>query len=150
MISHSFYKSHHSCWLPFLKSAAKKFHPNKSHGGQLSYLTPKDVKTSTNLVLNSLSRDLSIWPNYVPFLDYHKPLNNNWSYHGWKWNNRILKHIMLVFTLNGSHFRNPKYNEWISWDFRPPLCTCRLNWAMITSWGWRNKWDDKKMKWIGL
>ena len=22
------------------------------------------------------------------------------------------------------------------------LCTCRLNWAMISSWGWRDEWDD--------
>ena len=26
--------------------------------------------------------------------------------------------------------------------FRPPLCTYRLNWAMGTSWRWRNEWDD--------
>ena len=22
------------------------------------------------------------------------------------------------------------------------MCTCRLNWARITSWGWRDDWDD--------
>ena len=26
--------------------------------------------------------------------------------------------------------------------FRPPLCTYRLNWARITSWGWWDDWDD--------
>ena len=26
--------------------------------------------------------------------------------------------------------------------FRPPLCTCRLNWARRTSWGWWDDWDD--------
>ena len=25
---------------------------------------------------------------------------------------------------------------------RPPLCTYRLNWAMRTSWGWWDDWDD--------
>ena len=32
-----------------------------------------------------------------------------------------------------------KLNEW---GFRPPLCTCRLNWTRRTSWGWRDEWDD--------
>ena len=26
--------------------------------------------------------------------------------------------------------------------FRPRLCTCRLNWARKTSWGWWDEWDD--------
>ena len=26
--------------------------------------------------------------------------------------------------------------------FRSPLCTCRLNWARITSWGWWDEFDD--------
>ena len=38
------------------------------------------------------------------------------------------------------------YWEWIErlneWDFRPPLCTYRLNWAKRTSWGWWDEWDD--------
>ena len=38
----------------------------------------------------------------------------------------------------------PLRNE-IKWNksgFRPPLCTYRLNWARITSWGWWDDWDD--------
>ena len=31
---------------------------------------------------------------------------------------------------------------WNEWDFRPPVCTYRLNWARITSWGWWDEWDD--------
>ena len=30
--------------------------------------------------------------------------------------------------------------KWNESGFRPPLCTCRLNWAWKTSWGW---WDDR-------
>ena len=31
-------------------------------------------------------------------------------------------------------------NEWMNeWGFRPPSCTCRLNWARTTFRGW---WDD--------
>ena len=29
--------------------------------------------------------------------------------------------------------------KWKECDFRPPLCTYRLNWARRTSWGW---WDE--------
>ena len=32
-----------------------------------------------------------------------------------------------------------KLNEW---GFRLPLCTCSLNWARRTSWGWWDEWDD--------
>ena len=29
---------------------------------------------------------------------------------------------------------------------RPPLCTCRLNWARIPSWGWWDAWDDTALQ----
>ena len=32
--------------------------------------------------------------------------------------------------------------KWYESVFRPPLCTYRLNWAMRTSWGWWDDWDD--------
>ena len=32
--------------------------------------------------------------------------------------------------------------KWNEWGFRPLLCTCRLNWAGRTSWGWWDEWDD--------
>ena len=32
--------------------------------------------------------------------------------------------------------------KWNESDFRPPLCTYRLNWARKTSWGWWDDWDD--------
>ena len=32
--------------------------------------------------------------------------------------------------------------KWNESDFRPPLCTYRLNWARRTSWGWWDDWDD--------
>ena len=32
--------------------------------------------------------------------------------------------------------------KWNGSGFRPPLCTCRLNWARRTSWGWWDDWDD--------
>ena len=31
--------------------------------------------------------------------------------------------------------------KWIGL-YRPPLCTYRLNWAMRSSWGWWDEWDD--------
>ena len=36
-----------------------------------------------------------------------------------------------------------KRNEW---SFRPFLCTCRLNWARRTSWGWWDEWDDTALQ----
>ena len=32
--------------------------------------------------------------------------------------------------------------KWNESDFRPALCTYRLNWARRTSWGWWDDWDD--------
>ena len=32
--------------------------------------------------------------------------------------------------------------KWNESGFRPPLCTYRLNWARITSWGWWDEWHD--------
>ena len=32
--------------------------------------------------------------------------------------------------------------KWNESGFRPPMCTHRLNWARITSWGWWDDWDD--------
>ena len=32
--------------------------------------------------------------------------------------------------------------KWNESDFRPPLCTYRLNWARRTSWGLWDDWDD--------
>ena len=32
--------------------------------------------------------------------------------------------------------------KWNESGFRPPLCTYRLNWAMRTSWGWWDDWDE--------
>ena len=34
-----------------------------------------------------------------------------------------------------------KWKEWDEWGFRPPLWSCSLNWARITSWGWLDEWD---------
>ena len=31
--------------------------------------------------------------------------------------------------------------KWNKWGCRPPLCTCRLNWASRTSWGWCDECD---------
>ena len=36
--------------------------------------------------------------------------------------------------------------KWNEWGFRPPLCTCRLNWARRTSWGFWNEWDDTTLQ----
>ena len=33
-------------------------------------------------------------------------------------------------------------NKWNEWRFRPPLCTCSLTRAKITSWGCWDEWDD--------
>ena len=41
---------------------------------------------------------------------------------------------------------------WNEWDFRPPVCTYRPNWARITSWGWWDEWDDTALQilqWMG-
>ena len=64
-----------------------------------------------------------IWTKYsILFHD----LNNNW--------------ITAIFTW-WRHIPNlPK--KWNESGFRPPLCTCRLNWARRTSWGWWDDWDD--------
>ena len=35
---------------------------------------------------------------------------------------------------------------WNEWDFRPPVCTYRLNWARITSWEWWDEWDDTALQ----
>ena len=40
---------------------------------------------------------------------------------------------------NSGGLSNMKWNEW---GLRPPLCTCRLNWARRTSWWWWDEWDD--------
>ena len=32
--------------------------------------------------------------------------------------------------------------KWNESGFRPLLCTYRLNWTRITSWGWWDEWDD--------
>ena len=32
--------------------------------------------------------------------------------------------------------------KWNESGFKTPLCTYRLNWAMRTSWGWWDEWDD--------
>ena len=32
------------------------------------------------------------------------------------------------------------------WDFRPPVCTYRLNWVGITSCEWRDEWDDTALQ----
>ena len=31
------------------------------------------------------------------------------------------------------------------WGFRPPSCTCRLNWTRKTSW-WRDEWEDTALQ----
>ena len=41
--------------------------------------------------------------------------------------------------LMSGHHQRMKWNES---GFRPILCTYRLNWARITSWGWWDEWDD--------
>ena len=35
-----------------------------------------------------------------------------------------------------------RQTKWNESGFRPPLCTYRLNWTRITSWGWWDDWDD--------
>ena len=35
---------------------------------------------------------------------------------------------------------------WNEWDFMSPVCTYRLNWARITSWGWWDEWDDTALQ----
>ena len=42
--------------------------------------------------------------------------------------------------------RSPQWKKWNESDFRPPLCTYRLNWARRTSWGWWDDWDDTVLK----
>ena len=42
-----------------------------------------------------------------------------------------------------SQIRKIKWNES---GFRPLLCTCRLNWARRTSWGWWDEWDDTALQ----
>ena len=36
--------------------------------------------------------------------------------------------------------------KWNEWGFRPPLCTCRLNWSNRTFWGWWNEWNDTALQ----
>ena len=36
--------------------------------------------------------------------------------------------------------------KWNEWDFRPPLCTCRLNWVRRTFCGWWDEWDDTALQ----
>ena len=63
-------------------------------------------------------------------------------------------------TINMMKERNISLNKWkdrltkwkidgMKWNesgFRPPLCTCRLNWARRTSWGWWDDWDDNVLQ----
>ena len=37
-------------------------------------------------------------------------------------------------------------NEMKIMGFKQPLCTCRLNWARRTSWGWWDEWDDTALQ----
>ena len=52
------------------------------------------------------------------------------------------------YSSDRARMASPGYNgvlldmKWNESGFRPPLCTCRLNWAKITSWGWWDDWDD--------
>ena len=46
---------------------------------------------------------------------------------------------LVLESLNRKVLPNKKWNES---GFRPLLCTYRLNWAMRTSWGWWDDWDD--------
>ena len=36
--------------------------------------------------------------------------------------------------------------KWNESGFRPLLCTYRLNWAWITSWGWWDEWDGTALQ----
>ena len=36
--------------------------------------------------------------------------------------------------------------EWYEWGFRPPLCTYRINRAMMTFWGWWDEWADSALQ----
>ena len=36
--------------------------------------------------------------------------------------------------------------KWNESDSRPLLCTYRLNWAVRTSWGWWDEWDDTALQ----
>ena len=43
-------------------------------------------------------------------------------------------------------FSTQEQTKWNWSGFRPPLCTCRLNWARRTSWGWWDDWDDTALQ----
>ena len=53
--------------------------------------------------------------------------------------------ILLIKKSNYEFRRNIKM-KWNQWSFRPPLCICRLNWAMRTSWGWWDECDDTALQ----
>ena len=36
--------------------------------------------------------------------------------------------------------------KWNEWGFRPPLCTCGLNWTRTISWGWWDEWADTALQ----
>ena len=42
----------------------------------------------------------------------------------------------------GHRMRCWSSTKWNESGFRPLLCTYRLNWAVRTSWGWWDDWDD--------
>ena len=52
------------------------------------------------------------------------------------WNKRNVLVVLLCV-------RREKWNEW---GFRPSVCTCRLNWARKTYWGWWDEWDDTTLQ----
>ena len=54
-------------------------------------------------------------------------------------NSNLLTSLWQTHLKSGPQTGRQKWNES---GFRPPLCTCRLNWARRTSWGWWDDWDD--------
>ena len=51
-------------------------------------------------------------------------------------------HLIILKTCPATEIKW-KGNEW---GFRPHLCTCRLNCARRTSWGWWNEWVDTALQ----
>ena len=75
--------------------------------------------------------------------------NVSWSNHWWWQQHKICMPFnpVVVVTIGVERFNSYDYcadtrGKWNESDFRPPLCTYRLNWARRTSRGWWDDWDD--------
>ena len=54
----------------------------------------------------------------------------------------LVSRLPAIHALSGCDTTSKVGPKWNESGFRPPLCTYRLNWARITSWGWWDDWDD--------